>query len=253
MYKNTWNAISKSAVAKSDLLKNNPLGFFLSSVLAGIFIGFGVLLSFTIGGILEGRPEQKIMMGACFAIALSLVLFSGAELFTGNNLVMGAGISEKKISIKKAIKLLAICLFGNWIGSILIAILFHFSGAHTGSTVDIFANITLQKMSGSFISLFIRGILCNTLVCLAIWSTYRCKNEVAKLMIIWWCLFAFVTSGFEHSIANMSIMTIGLLNSNGLALSLSGYFWNLSIVLLGNMVGGILFVVVPYYIISKEK
>jgi nitrite transporter NirC len=71
--------------------------------------------------------------------------------------------------------------------------------------------------------------------------------------MIWWCLFAFITCGFEHSIANMTILTIGLLNPNTLALSLSGYFWNIFVVILGNMVGGLLFVVFPYFLISKEK
>jgi nitrite transporter NirC len=253
MYKESWNAISNAAVAKDNLLSKNPLGFFLASTLAGIFIGFGVLLSFTIGGMLIGQPEQKILMGVSFGIALSLVIFCGSELFTGNNLIMGAGIMEKKVSIKNAIKLSIICLIGNWFGSILIAVIFHLSGAHSGATVEIFANASLAKMSGSFSSLFFKGILCNTLVCLAIWCSFRCKNEVAKLIMIWWCLFAFITCGFEHSIANMTILTVGLLNPNTLALSLSGYFWNIFVVILGNMVGGLLFVVFPYYLITKEK
>jgi len=253
MYKDTWSAISNAAVAKVNLLGKNPLGFFLASMLAGMFIGFGVLLSFTIGGLLIGQPEQKIIMGVSFGIALSLVIFCGSELFTGNNLIMGAGLMAKKVTVRNAIKLSIICLIGNWLGSILLAVIFHLSGAHTGATVDIFAKVSLAKMTGSFSSLFFKGILCNTLVCLAIWCSFRCKNEVAKLIMIWLCLFAFITCGFEHSIANMSILTLGLLNPNGLALSMSGYFWNIFVVILGNMVGGFLFVAFPYFMISKEK
>ena len=253
MYKDTWSAISNAAVAKVNLLGKNPLGFFLASMLAGMFIGFGVLLSFTIGGLLIGQPEQKIIMGVSFGIALSLVIFCGSELFTGNNLIMGAGLMAKKVTVRNAIKLSIICLIGNWLGSILLAVIFHLSGAHTGATVDIFAKVSLAKMTGSFSSLFFKGILCNTLVCLAIWCSFRCKNEVAKLIMIWWCLFAFITCGFEHSIANMTILTIGLLNPNGLALSLGGYMWNIFVVILGNMVGGFLFVAFPYFMISKEK
>jgi nitrite transporter NirC len=253
MYKDTWSAISNAAVAKVNLLGKNPLGFFLASMLAGMFIGFGVLLSFTIGGLLIGQPEQKIIMGVSFGIALSLVIFCGSELFTGNNLIMGAGLMAKKVTVRNAIKLSIICLIGNWLGSILLAVIFHLSGAHTGATVDIFAKVSLAKMTGSFSSLFFKGILCNTLVCLAIWCSFRCKNEVAKLIMIWWCLFAFITCGFEHSIANMTILTIGLLNPNGLALSLGGYMWNIFVVILGNMVGGLLFVAFPYFMIAKEK
>jgi nitrite transporter NirC len=166
---------------------------------------------------------------------------------------MGAGVMEKKVSIKEAIKLSIICLIGNWLGSIILSGIFHFSGAHIGATVDIFAKVSLAKMTESFTSLFLKGILCNILVCLAIWSSFKCKNEVAKLIMIWWCLFAFITCGFEHSIANMSVLTIGLLNPNGLALTLSGYFWNIFVVVLGNIVGGVLFVAFPYFIIAKEK
>lgn len=253
MYKDTWILLSNAASSKTQLLKKNPLGYFLASILAGMFIGFGILLTFTIGGLLDGRPEKKIIMGACFGIALSLVIICGAELFTGNNLVMGAGVMEKKVSIKDAIKLSIICLLGNWVGSIMLSLIFHFSGAHIGATADIFASVSLAKMSGSFTSLFLKGILCNILVCLAIWCGFKCKNEVAKLIMIWWCLFAFITCGFEHSIANMTVLTVGLLNPNGLALSLSGYFWNIFVVVLGNIVGGVLFVAFPYFMIAKEK
>lgn len=253
MYKEAIEAITNSSLAKLNLLKKNPTGFFLSSALAGFFIGFGVILAFTIGGLLTNQPEKKIVMGASFGIALSLVVICGAELFTGNNLVMGIGVLERKATLKQAIKLWSVCLIGNWFGAIILSIMFNYSGLNVGAIADIFAKTSLAKMSGSFSTLFIKAIFCNILVCLAVWSSFRTKNEVAKLIMIWWCLFAFITSGFEHSIANMSILTIGLLNPTNLNLSLTGYFWNIFIVILGNMVGGILFVSFPYFMIAKEK
>lgn len=253
MYRDTWEAVSNAAVAKLNLLKKNPVGYFLASMLAGIFVGFGIILIFSIGGLLDGLPQKKLIMGACFGIALALVIICGSELFTGNNLVMGAGIMEGKVSVKQSIHLWIVCLLGNWVGSILLAVIFNLTGLNSGATAAIFASSALAKMSGSFTSLFFKAILCNILVCLAVWSGFRCKNEVAKLVMIWWCLFAFITSGFEHSVANMTLLTIGMLNSNGLALSLSGYFWNIFVVVLGNMVGGILFVAFPYFMIAKEK
>ncbi|WP_434084709.1 formate/nitrite transporter family protein [Lacrimispora xylanisolvens] len=91
------------------------------------------------------------------------------------------------------------------------------------------------------------------LVCLAIWCSFRCKSESGKLIMVFWCLFAFITSGYEHSIANMTLLTVGVLSPNGAAVSLSGYFYNILVVTLGNMAGGILFTAVPYYLISGKK
>lgn len=91
------------------------------------------------------------------------------------------------------------------------------------------------------------------MVCLAVWVSYRLKSESGKLILIFWCLFVFVTAGFEHSIANMSLLTIALLKPFGAAVSLAGYFYNILVVILGNMTGGILLVVLPYYFISAEK
>lgn len=253
MYKDTIEVVTNSALGKLYFLKKNPIGYFIASMLAGFFIGIGVILAYTIGGILVNQPAMKIVMGASFGIALSLVVMCGAELFTGNNMVMGVAILEKKIKPREAIKLWIVCLIGNWAGAIIISLLYSYSGLNSGATAAIFAASSLAKMSGSFSNLFIKAILCNILVCLAVWSTYRLKNEAAKLMMIWWCLFAFIIAGFEHSIANMSILTIGLFAPSNLALSLGGYFWNISIVILGNMVGGIIFVALPYYLVSKEK
>lgn len=253
MYNDAWKDLSNSSVYKFQLFKKNPTGYFLSSILAGMFIGFGILLTFSIGGFLEGRPEKKIVMGACFAIALSLVMICGAELFTGNNLIIGSGVLDKRISLKNAIKISIFCFIGNWVGSIIISLLFHLTGLNTASVANLFQSASQAKMSGDFISLFVKGILCNILVCLAIWSGFRTKNDTAKLIMIWWCLFAFITSGFEHSIANMSVLTIGLLNNHSAALSFSGYFYNIFVVTLGNILGGVIFVTIPYFIIKKEK
>ena len=102
-------------------------------------------------------------------------------------------------------------------------------------------------------NLFFRSIFCNMLVCIAIWCTFRCEEETSKIIMIFWCLFVFITAGFEHSIANMTLLTIGLLSPFSEAVSVGGYLYNILFVTLGNMVGGILFIAIPYYIISKKK
>ena len=109
------------------------------------------------------------------------------------------------------------------------------------------------KMSLPAQELFFRGLFCNILVCLAVWCTFRCKDDVSKLIMIFWCLFIFITAGFEHSVANMTLLTIGLLSPGTAAVSIAGYIYNIGVVTLGNMIGGIFFVAIPYYLISRKN
>ena len=101
--------------------------------------------------------------------------------------------------------------------------------------------------------LFFRGALCNMLVCLAVWCGFRCKSESAKLIMIFWCLFAFITTGFEHSIANMTLFTSAILLDGTGTITLTGYMYNLFFVTLGNMAGAILGLAIPYGMIGKKK
>lgn len=253
MYSEEVTAVMQAAKAKTNFLKNNPIGYFLASVLAGAFVGFGILLIFTIGGLLTGQPYTKIVMGISFGIALSLVVIAGAELFTGNNFVMSIGAMGKTVRWSDTFKLWIVCYIGNWVGSILLAVIFSGAGLATGAVGEFIANAAAAKMNADIFPLFLRGVLCNILVCLAIWCGFRCKSESGKLIMIFWCLFAFITSGFEHSIANMTLLTISLISPFGADISLGGYFYNIIIVSLGNMLGGILFLAVPYFLISKKK
>ncbi len=252
MFKEEFQATANAARAKVNLLKNNPLGYFILAILAGMYIGFGALLMLTISGALAGQPYAKVIMGCCFGIALSLVVIAGAELFTGNNLVMAAGMLKKTISISEGVKLWIICWIGNLIGGVILSVLFQFSGLSNDVTGPAIASAALAKMTIPPVALFIRGILCNMLVCIAVWCGIKCKSESGKLIMIFWCLFAFITTGFEHSIANMTTLTAALLNPCGQAVTLGGWVYNLIIVTLGNMVGGILFVAVPYFLASKD-
>ena len=252
MFKEEFEAAANGAVSKYNLLKKNPGGYFVLSMLAGMFIGFGVLLAFTAGGLLAGAPATKLVMGATFGVALSLVVMAGGELFTGNNMVMAAGILKKKITLSNAVYLWIICWIGNAAGGVLLAVLYHITGLGEGAVGAFMASGALAKMSAAPVALLTRGILCNMLVCLAVWCGFRCKNEVAKLIMIFWCLFAFVTSGFEHSIANMTLFTAALLEPAGQAVSVGGMFYNLLMVSIGNMIGGILLVAVPYFIAAKD-
>lgn len=253
MFREEYNAVCNAAAAKVALLKNNPLGYFVLSMLAGIYVGFGILLIFTIGGMMTGNPYAKIVMGAAFGIALSLVVMAGAELFTGNNFVMTAGVLKKKVTLADTLKLWFICYIGNLVGSILIGVIYHLTGLNAGNVAEFIASTSATKMSIPAMQLFTRGILCNMLVCLAIWCATKCKSESGKLIMIFWCLFAFITTGFEHSVANMTLLAVGILSPVGQAVTIGGYIYNLVVVSLGNMFGGILMVAIPYFLASKEK
>lgn len=247
------SAVMKSAQSKLGLLKKNPLGYLLASILAGVFVGFGVLLIYTIGGMLDGEPYKKVVMGASFGVALSLVSVAGAELLTGNSFVMSIGAMGETVKWRDAIKLWIVCFLGNWIGGIALALIFSGTGLATGHIGEFMAESAAIKMGVDIGPLFLRALLCNILVCLATWCGYRCKSESGKLIMIFWCIFAFITTGFEHSVANMTLLTISLISPFGAAISLGGYFYNIFVVALGNMFGGIICLALPYFIISRKK
>ena len=254
MFKEEFNSAANGAAAKSNMLKNNPAGYFLLSVLAGMFIGFGILLVFTLSGALQGAPYTKLVMGSCFAVALSLVVIAGAELFTGNNFVMAAGMLKKTVTAGDAFRLWVICWIGNLLGSVLLALLFCATGLYSDATLAAMTGAAAGKMTAGFVQLLTRGILCNMLVCLAVWCGFRCKSESGKLIMIFWCILAFFATGFEHSVANMTLLTLALINNGGNeAITMGGYCYNLLTVTIGNMIGAIVLVALPYYAAAKEK
>lgn len=253
MFRDEFGIVCNGAKGKLNLLKNNPAGYVISAIMAGFFIAFGGFVMLTVGGNLGTTGAGKIMMAASFAAALSLVVMAGAELFTGNNFVMASAAFAGEVKWGDAVKLWVICYIGNLVGSLMAAVLFHFTGLASGAVGEVIAAVAAAKMGGAALNLFIKAIFCNMLVCLAVWCGSKMKTESGKLIMIFWCIFVFVLCGFEHSIANMTIMASGLLDPNGVAgLSVGGYVYNLAIVTIGNMIGGILLVAWPYYMIQKN-
>jgi nitrite transporter NirC len=254
MFNDEITAAANAAKVKIDLLRNNPAGYILAAILAGIFIGLGVLLAFTVGGLLTGNPFARILMGCTFGIALSLVIMAGGELFTGNIFVMAVGLAKKNVSAGTCFKIWGLSYLGNLIGSVILALIFVWCGLATGSTGAFISSAAAIKMSIPPLALICRGLLCNILVCLAVWCSFRCKSEVAKLIMIFWCLLALLTTGYEHCIVNMTLLTVSLLlPAVDAAVSLSGWIYNIALSTLGNMIGGIVFVALPYSVISRKK
>jgi len=247
-------AVGESATAKTSLLRNHPLGYFLLSMLAGIYVGFGIVLIFAIGAPLlaANAPIAKLVMGASFGIALSLVIFAGSELFTGNNMVMTVGMLRRTVSPVALLAVWSVSFAGNLVGSLVLAWLVAKSGALGAAPhLAIIEKTVATKMALPFGTLFVRGILCNWLVCLAVWTAMRAKSDSGKLIMIFWCLFAFIAAGFEHSVANMTLMGIALFQAHGAEVSVAGFVHNLVPVTLGNIIGGALFVGGAYWFANQ--
>lgn len=241
MYNETIEKFSDIAVAKSTNCKKSKKAYLISATFAGTFIGLGVLLSSTIGGLLSesNSPFTRIIMGLSFSIALTAVVFSGTELFTGNNLVMTIGKLNKKVKSSDLISVWTFSWIGNLLGAILLSLVFVLTGlVDEGPVMEFFSKTALVKANLAPLALFTRAMICNFLVCLAILLTSRTENDAAKILLIVLCLFAFVTTGFEHSIANMTSFSVALFAKNIHSITLLQAISALLIATVGNIVGG---------------
>ncbi|MAF84932.1 MAG: nitrite transporter NirC [Dehalococcoidales bacterium] len=254
MYTDTIDYFAKVAATKAEALKRNPLGFFIGSMMAGAYVGFGIILIFIVGSAAD-PAYQKLIMGTSFGIALTLVVFAGAELFTGHNMYMPLGWFRRTTS---GVDLAAVWLFawiGNLVGSAGLAALFVLGGAGgmVSDSSSFLNQVASAKMNAPAIELLARGMLCNWLVCLALWMSGRTQNDMAKAIVIFWCLFAFIASGFEHSVANMTLFSISMLGEHPETVSLSGVAYNLLWVTVGNIIGGSVFMALGYWLYSRER
>ena len=254
MFREDYLTICENGRKKLDFFRSRPFGYFLSAMLAGMFIALGSFAAMCIGGFATaaGSTAVKFLVSLVFAAALSLVIAAGCELFTGNNLVLGAASLNRTVSWRDTALLWFVCYVGNLLGSWVLILIFQATGITGNEAVASFFVTTAQsKVSQGALALFTRGILCNICVCLAVWCSVRLKDEAARLIMVVWCILIFMICGFEHSIANMTIIGTALLNTTQ-DVTLSGYVWNLVFVTLGNMVGGTIFVALPYHLVAQE-
>jgi len=233
-------------------------------ILAGAYIGFGGLLSTAVTFDMApkwGLGFTKIVAGASFSVGLMLVVIAGAELFTGNNLMISS-VMSKEITLGTMTKRWGIVFLTNFIGSILVALLFYFSGlwkTGDGALGAAAVKVAYNKVVLSFGEALWRGIGCNWLVCLAVWMALAARQTIGKIFAIFFPIMAFVAIGFEHSVANMYFIPAGILLMNetvinsllGMDLSMLGwanFLWrNLLPVTIGNIIGGGVFVGMSYW------
>lgn len=256
MHHSDHERMAGAAKKKVAFLDTSLGGYLVLSAMAGVYVGFGIALIFSLGGPLAaaGSPEIKLVMGASFGIALTLVIFAGSELFTGNNLVGVIGGLSRSVTWGQVLQLNFWSWLGNLIGSLALAWLVVQSGVFAkGPTAELIQKVAGVKMSLGPWELFVRGILCNWLICLAVWMAGRTRSDAAKIMLIFWCLFAFIGIGFEHSIANQSFLGMALFMPHEGAVSWAGFWYNQLFVVLGNIVGGGLFVGGFYWLVSPYR
>ncbi len=248
--------VGQAAEKKRDLIHSSVLRYFVLAMLAGIYVGFGILLIFTIGApfAAEGAAATKALMGASFAVALSLVIFAGSELFTGNTLVMTIGALERRVTWVNTLYVWITSWVGNLAGGVVLAVLMVLSGLATaGTTGEFILEVSAAKMGAPFAELLFRGILCNILVCLAVWLALKVEDKTAVLVLIFWCLFAFIGAGFEHSVANMTLFAVALFIPHTQAVSWAGFAGNLVPVTIGNIIGGAVFVGAAYWYVGNGR
>lgn len=253
--------IAGVAKTKYDFAKSSFLKCFVYSMFAGAYIGIGITLIFTLGAQVSGCEYTagftKLVMGASFGLALSMCIMCGSDLFTGNNLLLGVGAMKKSISWLNAFYVWGINLIGNLAGSLLVAWIVKMGGLLKNEQFGTFVvTMSANKISPGFVPLFFRGALCNVCVCVAVWCGQKLASESAKLIMIWWGLFAFIGIGLEHSIANMTLLALGIFSpyaSTNELVNWVGYATNLIPVILGNFFGGVVLFALPYYYVSKAS
>ena len=258
---------------------------FMLAILAGAFIAMGAIFATTVSAGAQsvtaadgaaaftvGLPYGvvRLLSGVVFCLGLVLVLVGGAELFTGNNLIVMAWASGK-VSILQLLRNWLIVYVGNFVGAISTALLMFFTRQYTfgANAVGIAALKTaVTKVDYTFIQAIALGILCNALVCMAVWLTYSARSTMDKILALLFPIAAFVASGFEHSIANMYFIPFGLfikgfdpsfVNAVGQQVPhLDHLTWssflvnNLLPVTIGNIIGGTVLVAAFYWMIYLQ-
>lgn len=220
-------------------------------LLAGAFISFGAMfftLVMTNHGL--GFGPSRLLGGVAFSLGLVLVVVGGAELFTGNNLIVMAW-AKRKVTIGKLLRNWMIVYFTNLLGALGSALFVFWSATlnmNDGSVADTAIQIATTKINLDPFTAFIRGILCNALVCLAVWLCFAAHDVSSKILAIVFPISAFVALGFEHSIANMYFIPIGMLLTDG-EINALDFLGNLIPVTLGNIIGGGFFVAFVYWIV----
>ena len=243
--------VNELGVAKARL----PMAsLIMLGMLAGAFIALGSLFFVIVqSDATLGFAAKRILGGGVFSLGMLLVVVAGAELFTGNNLLAMAWADGKVTTREVLVNWLVVCA-ANFAGAIVLAMLVFLSGhtAMNGAAVaDTYRQIAAAKTGLPPLQAFFSGVMCNVLVCMAVWMALAGRSVIDKLAAIALPIAAFVAAGFEHSVANMYLIPLGMLLQAAAnePVVLSGLARNLVPVIAGNLLGGVVIVALVYYVI----
>ncbi|MGJ7914752.1 formate/nitrite transporter family protein [Massilia sp. LXY-6] len=251
MFDTTIDQLASSGVQKAELARARPFSFLIGSAMAGAYVGFGAILMFTVGA--HADPAwARLVMGAVFALGLTLITFAGGHLFTGFTMQMALAWLRGKAGAGEVLAALARCWFGNLVGAVVLAVILKLAGGGVllSDGAALFAKTAAAKANAPATALLFKAILCNWLVCLTVWMCARTSSDSAKLGLVFWPVMMFAACGFEHSIANMFTFALALLSGTA-DVPLGGVLANLAWVTLGNTIGGMLMVGAGYWVQSQ--
>lgn len=244
--------MGKNAANKADIC-NNHLGKYMTrAIMAGFYIVVATILSNITGAVLLATFPQfgKLLSALLFSTAIILVVFFGAELFTGNNMTMAMGVYAKTVKPLDMIKVWCLSYVGNFVGAFILSAIFVYSNASHKIMVDYYESFIYNKLNATPVELVLRGVLCNFLVCLAVYAGQKVKSESARLTIMMLVIMTFVAAGFEHCIANMGTFSIAymLLGDIGTMAVVKSMIF----VTIGNILGGAVLLALPLKLMSDE-
>lgn len=261
--------LAQAETVAESKVKNSAGRTIILAILAGMMIGAGAALMLFVksDSTLSFAPSQ-ILGGFCFSLGLICVIIAGAELFTGNTLMVAAA-ADKRITWGAVLRNWVLVYGGNILGSLLLVAFMVGSGVaafNNGAVADAMVNVAYNKINLDPTAIFFRGILCNWLVCLAVWMGFAGRTIIDKVFTTIFPVMAFVACGFEHCVANMFILPMGMaalaggtyggaipLDALASTLTLGGVCYNIVFATLGNIVGGAIFVGLFYWLAYRKK
>lgn len=256
--------------AKAETLAVGKAGMagakcFVLAMLAGAFIAFGATYFLVfLGDSAVPFAAQRMVGGICFSLGLVLVLCCGAELFTGN-MLMVTGLASKKIKLGGLVRNWVIVWLGNLVGSLIVVALIYWCGVgamNGGAVGDAMVSVAVGKVTPDWLVLMAKGIMCNVMVCLAVWIGFSARTVVDKVLGIMLPISFFVAAGFEHCVANMFFLPTGLLMksagfgaavANAGVLDVTAILYNLSAATVGNIIGGVLIGLAYWFVYARNS
>jgi nitrite transporter len=243
---------AESGVRKLSLLQHDPGRYLTRSVLAGMQLSIVLFVFWSLSYNLHDVSIGKVIASAFFGVGLTIIVFTNAELFTSNNMYLAVSSAEGRTSWSQSAFLWVACYLGNFVGALVVAGLLYGAGVLDALPADHALYTGAEHkvhQAGSVI--FFKGILANWIVCLAVRVALRCKEDIAKIAVLILIVFIFLYLGFEHSIANMGTFSMSILGHG--SISVADAIHNLIYSTLGNIVGGVVFVGLPFAYINPSE